>query len=188
MKDTPAGVGGSEGIIGTCPGARSITGKPPWVGMEGMDIGVPCCITAEPGGEEPPGGKKTWAMAPEGIHGLALAIQSPVCWLPEALSIHSQTHAQVQSRAVIKNTIIQSFSVAEGGVHTHTDTWTHTEQRVPSSSVLYPPPPSGSRKKSLSRKQCFFPPLSHLLCVLLSADSCYCPGTTSMSSMFERHS
>lgn len=32
-------------------------------------------MTAEPGGEEPPGGKKTWLMAPEGMQGLALAIQ-----------------------------------------------------------------------------------------------------------------
>lgn len=57
--------------------------------MEGIDMGVPCCITAEPGGETPPGGKKTWAIAPEGIQGLALAIQSLVRGLPEALSIHN---------------------------------------------------------------------------------------------------
>lgn len=56
-----------------------------------MDMGV-CCITAESGGEEPPGGKKTWTMAPGGIQGLVLAIHSPVCWPPEALNIHTSEH------------------------------------------------------------------------------------------------
>ncbi|KAF3847706.1 hypothetical protein F7725_020734 [Dissostichus mawsoni] len=49
-----------------------------------MDMGVPGCITADPGGEEPPGGKKTWAMAPEDIQGLAqtdreLSSEGPRC-------------------------------------------------------------------------------------------------------------
>ncbi len=114
--------------------------------MEGMDMGVPCCIMAEPGGEEPPGGKKTWAMAPEGIHGLALAIQSP-----EALSIHSQTHTQVQSEALSETTTIQTVSVEERGVHppthTHTHMDTHTGQRVQGSSVscIHPLPADQGR-------------------------------------------
>lgn len=61
--------------------------------MGGMDMGVPCCITAELGGEEPPGGKKTWAMPPEGMQGLALAIQRAVCRQSERT--RSQKHAAV---------------------------------------------------------------------------------------------
>ena len=93
MKETPAGVGGREGITtlpGPCPDDRSIAGKGPWTGVGATVMGVPCCITAETDGEGPPGGKKTWAMAPEDIQGLALAIQSPVC-----SSAHSQRHARV---------------------------------------------------------------------------------------------
>lgn len=94
MKETPAGVGGREGIAtppGPCPDDRSIAGKAPWMGMGDMVTGFPCCITVDAGGEEPPGGKKTWAMAPEVMQGLALAIQSPVC-----SSAGSQRHAGVE--------------------------------------------------------------------------------------------
>lgn len=156
MKDTPAGVAGSEGITappGTWP--RSIAAKPPGAGMDGMDMGVPCCITADPGGEEPPGGKKTWAIAPEGIQGLALAIQSPVCWL-----VRSSQHTQSQKHA--KGQVIQMGCV-EPETGSHTDTWTHTqtENRVPDSSVSCVHPLPVERKKSLIGELCFssFEPL-----------------------------
>lgn len=92
MKDTPAGVGGSEGIAAP-PGpwavvVTSIMAKPAWAAMEGMAMGIPCCMTAEPGGEEPPGGKKTWLMAPEDMHGLAFAIQRAVCRLYRGAQVH----------------------------------------------------------------------------------------------------
>lgn len=70
-----------------------------------MDMGGPGCITAEPGGEAPTGGKKTWDIAPEAMHGLALAIQSPLAvplWLPEALSIHSDKHTPWRSRGALR--------------------------------------------------------------------------------------
>lgn len=88
--------------------------------MEGMDMGVPCCITAEPGGEEPPGGKKTWAMAPEDIQGLALAIQES-CLSAARSSQHTHTRDLIQ-----KTTLIQTVSVEERGVHTLTHGHTHT--------------------------------------------------------------
>lgn len=170
MKDTPAGVGGSEGITappGYCPGVRSITGKPPWVGIEGMDIGVPCCITtaAELGGEEPPGGKKTWAMAPEGIQGLALAIQSPVCWLPEALNIQAHKNMPRCSLEFLHNP--QSFKLSQWSQRcVHTDTWTHahTLSRVPGSSVscVHPLP----EEEILIRWAVSFPPSSHFFLAL----------------------
>lgn len=93
MKETPAGVGGKDGIMtppGPCPDDRSIAGKVPCIGIGVTVMGVPCCITDETGGEEPPGGKKTWARVPEDIQGLTLAIQSPVC-----SSTRSQRHARV---------------------------------------------------------------------------------------------
>lgn len=96
MKDTPSGLQIIEGIvIPTCPAVGSTIGKGAWGGIEGMDMGGPVCITAEPGGEAPAGGKKTWDIAPEDMQGLALAIQSPLalpCRLPGALSIHRDKH------------------------------------------------------------------------------------------------
>lgn len=190
MKDTPAGVGGSDGITappGTCPGIRSITGKLPWVGIEGMDMGVPCCITAEPGGEEPPGGKKTWAMAPEDIQGLALAIQSPVCWLPgTSQHTHAQTHAQVQSRVPRKPTVIQTVSVEERGVHTLTHGHTHWAESPGSSvSCVHPlPVDQGRNPYPGSGGFSSFQPL--LPRSLSSSDSCYCSDMTSMSNVCER--
>lgn len=62
--------------------------KPAWAAMEGMAMGIPCCMTAEPGGEEPPGGKKTWLMAPEDMHGLAFAILRAVCRLYRGAQVH----------------------------------------------------------------------------------------------------
>lgn len=71
-------------------------------------MGFPWCITAEPGGEEPPGGKNIWAMAPEAIQGLALAIQSPLFWLPEAVNIHAHKHASRCSLEISENPVIQT--------------------------------------------------------------------------------
>lgn len=169
MKEIPAGVGGSEGITGPCPGVKSITGKPVWEGVEGIDIGVPCCITADPGGEDPPGGKKTWAIGPaEDIHGLALAIQSLVCWLLEEVNIHTHKQAQVQYRVRKLHT----------HSNTHTDTHGHTLSRVPLPLVLCPPTLFDSRNNSLSRKQCLSPPFSHFFLDQSPSDFSYCPGMT----------
>lgn len=157
MKDTPAGVAGSEGITappGTWP--RSIAAKPPGAGTDGMDMGVPCCITADPGGEEPPGGKKTWAIAPEGIQGLALAIQSPVCWLSEALSIHS--HKNMPKGKSFK-WCVWSHKL----VHTLTHGHTHklrTESWVPLCAVSTPFQWKGRNPYLVSG---VFPPLSHFV-------------------------
>lgn len=110
--------------------------------MEGTDKGVPCCITVKPGGEEPPGGKKTWAMPLEEIQGLALAIQSLVCWLPEDLNTQSHTHARMHSSP--------SHSNCLSGLE---PTKTHTMSRVPGSCVscVQPLTVDQGGKKSLSR-------------------------------------
>ena len=47
-------------------------------------MGVPCCITTEPGGEGPPEWKKTWDRGPDDMQGLALAIPHYT---------HTHTHA-----------------------------------------------------------------------------------------------
>lgn len=135
MKDTPAGVWGIVGITGItgitapapppCPGVSSITGKPPGVGKECMAMGVPCWIKAELDGKVPPGGKKTWAIAaPEGIQGLALAIQSPL----------ALTNTQVQSEVFGKATLIQAEGYTRWNMDTHTRTRTHAEWTAPLSS------------------------------------------------------
>lgn len=161
MKDTPAGVWGIVGITGItgitapapppCPGVSSITGKPPGVGKECMAMGVPCWIKAELDVKVPPGGKKTWAIAaPEGIQGLALAIQSPL----------ALTNTQVQSEVFGKATLIQ----AEGYTRWNMDTHTHTHARwVDGSAFLRVPRqtrflPAAQGRKSLSRKEHFFSP------------------------------
>lgn len=161
MKDTPAGVWGIVGITGItgitapepppCPGVSSITGKPPGVGKECMAMGVPCWIKAELDGKVPPGGKKIWAIAaPEGIQGLALAIQSPL----------ALTNTQVQSEVFGKATLIQ----AEGYTRWNMDTHTHTHARwVDGSAFLRVPRqtrflPAAQGRKSLSRKEHFFSP------------------------------
>lgn len=44
-----------------------------------MDISIPCCITSDPGGEGPRGGKKTWGPTGlEDMQGLTLAISKPL--------------------------------------------------------------------------------------------------------------
>lgn len=119
-------------------------------------MGVPCCITADPGGEEPPGGKKTWAIAPEGIQGLALAIQSPVCWLSEALSIHS--HKNMPKGKSFK-WCVWSHKL----VHTLTHGHTHklrTESWVPLCAVSTPFQWKGRNPYLVSG---VFPPLSHFV-------------------------
>ncbi|TNN45690.1 hypothetical protein EYF80_044119 [Liparis tanakae] len=103
MKDTPGGGGCCAGISATPPGPwtgiSSIRGNPPGAGAEGTEeMGVPCCITAEPGGEEPPGGKNTWAMAPEDMQGLALAIQSPGAVGVKRGESPPKTHQPVEER------------------------------------------------------------------------------------------
>lgn len=182
MKDTPAGVEGSEGITtppGSCPSVRSIAGKPPWVGIEGIGIGGPCCITAELGGEEPPGGKKTWAMAPEGIQGLALAIQSPVCRLPDAFNIY--THKNMpRGRTARTPTVVSTSGARDKSPHWHMDRhWA----KIPGLLCdLCPPLRLDSREKSLSGALCFFL-LQAASFTLWSADSCYCRSMTSMSNV-----
>lgn len=176
MKDTPAGVGGSEGIAAP-PGpgtvvVTSIMAKPAWAAMEDMAMGIPCCMTAEPGGEEPPGGKKTWLMAPEGMQGLAFAIQRARCRLYRG----------------------RTFTKTCQGVVPSADT--HFEPRVPGSSfscVRPHPPCQWGRRKVLSA-ECvllllllLFPPVRRATTSSSSsprsADSSYCRGVTSMNGV-----
>lgn len=119
MKDTPDGVGGSEGIAAP-PGpwavvVTSIMAKPAWAAMEGMAMGIPCCMTAEPGGEEPPGGKKTWLMAPEDMHGLAFAIQRAVCRLYRGAQVHKdmpKVSSQVPTHTLSRGSQVPPFPVS----------------------------------------------------------------------------
>lgn len=77
MKETPAGTGGPDGIAEAPPGPGATpesTGGNPGVWDAGTETGVPCCITTDPGGDGPPGGKNTWEMGPGDMKGLTLAM------------------------------------------------------------------------------------------------------------------
>ncbi len=77
MKETPAGAGGPDVIPNAPPGPgatpMSVVGNPE-VWELWTETGVPCCITTDPGGDGPPGGKKTWDMGPGDMKGLTLAM------------------------------------------------------------------------------------------------------------------
>lgn len=123
MKETPAGVGDKEGITmppGPGPDDSSIAGKVPWTGIGAMVMGLPCWITAETGSEEPPGGKKTWAMAPEGIQGLAFAIQSPSAAHKDmpGCSLSTGMHAVSEEP--------ETHTMTHGHTHTHVRARAHT--------------------------------------------------------------
>lgn len=172
MKDTPAGAGGSEGIT-TAPGAwaaaTSITGNPPCVGTGGMDTGLGCIID-DPGGEEPPGGKKTWVMAPVDIHGLALAIQSPVLWLPKALNIQTNKHTPRCSVELPGST--NSFKLSQ----------------IPWVQSWFPcvlcPPVQVDQERSPYPGSAGFP--SSVRVSFSLSNFFHCPGMTSMSGVCER--